>query len=262
MRLIDSNRSGDITISEFSEDKIYDFVCEDTSILENAKNVSVLFLDVETTGLSYDRDRIIQLAIRPVLFDTNEAVITRLAKTKVFYNDPGEEITEEITALTGVTNADVENQEISWAAIANLISKVDFVIAHNARFDRHFVKKHLIEAGLVMPDTIWACSMSQINWRKTCTAGKSLETLSAWHGFYYPAHDAGVDVNAMIYLLCCSGFFNDLLEKASQSQYRIFAVGFPRKNNDVSKNRGYRWDPDVGYWWYGAEDKADADSET
>jgi len=262
MRLIDKNRSGDIVVSEFKEEDLHELICGDSKILKNADNVSVLFLDVETTGLSYENDKIIQLAVRPVLFDKNSNSITRLAKAKVFYNDPGEKISDEIVALTGVTNEAVADHKIPWDSVSNLISKVDFVVAHNVRFDRHFVRKHMIKADIAMPDTIWACSMSQVNWRSTCTAGKSLETLSAWHGFYYQAHSADIDVAATIYLLQKSGFMNELLTTALKSQYRVFAVDLPFSNKDEIKSRKYQWDNDVRVWWHGFPEKADAEAES
>jgi len=259
MLLIDQERSGDIVISQFKEAFLEDEVVESTG-----NSVSVLFIDVETTGVSFENDRVIQLACRPVLFDSSTGRPTRLMNSRTFYNDPGKEISEEITALTGVTNEDVRGKSIDWAWVSKIISKVDFVVAHNARFDRHFIKKHMIESDLVMPETIWACSMQQVNWRKIgCTAGRSLETLSAWHGFYYGAHDAAVDVDAMIYLLLKSNTVNTLLDTAKKSQWRVFAVKFPRGKNDEIKCRGYRWDPDVMSWWCGFEvhEEAIAESE-
>jgi DNA polymerase-3 subunit epsilon len=254
--LINNDRQGDITISQFSSDMLEGVVTE-----EQGENATVLFLDVETTGLSYDDDKVIQLACRPVVVDKLSGNITRLVRGKVSYNDPGFPISEEITALTGVTNEQVKDQLVDWHWLAKIIEKVDFVVAHNVRFDRHFIKKHMIESGIMMPDTTWACSMTQIDWRKVCTAGKSLETLSAWHGFYYQAHNAGVDVDATIYLLHKSGFMSELLATAKKSQWRVFAVNFPRNKNDILKGRKYRWDPDVRMWWAGFLEKESAESE-
>jgi len=255
--LIDSDRHGDIVVSQFSSGML-----EDTVVESRGDDTTVLFLDVETTGLSYDDDKIIQLACRPVLIDRESGDITRLVRTKIFYNDPGFKISDEIMNLTGVTNEQVKNQEIDWNWLARIIGKVDFVVAHNVRFDRHFIKKHMIDAGVMLPDTTWACSMSQIDWRKVCTAGKSLETLSAWHGFYYKAHDAGIDVDATIYLLHKSGFMNELFSTALKSQWRVFAVDFPRNKNDILKGRKYRWDPDVRMWWAGFMEKSEAEAES
>lgn len=254
--LIDNDRSGDIVISEFSNEML-----ENNLQPSTGQNTSVLVIDVETTGLSYDNDKIIQLACRPVLFDKETGKATRLMNSRVFYNDPGFDISPEITELTGVSNDQVSGAKIDWAWVAKIIGKVDFVVAHNVRFDRHFIRKHMIEADIAMPDTIWACSMSQVDWRKNCTAGKSLETLCAWHGFYYKAHDANSDIDALIYLLHKSGASAELLQTASKSQWRVFAVDFPRGKNDELKARKYRWDPDVVMWWSGFIEREDAEAE-
>jgi len=235
---------------------------ENTTHESTGNDTSVLVIDVETTGLSFDNDKIIQLACRPVLFDRTTGNVTRLMNSRVFYNDPGCEISEEITTLTGVTNDQVKGAQIDWGWVAKIINKVDFVIAHNVRFDRHFIKKHMIEHDIAMPDTIWACSMDQVNWRKNCTAGRSLETLCAWHGFYYGAHDASMDIDALVYLLHKSSAATELLETASKSQWRVFAVNFPRGKNDELKARKYRWDPDVVMWWRGFTEQDDAKAES
>ena len=260
MFLIDKVRTGPITIEKLE-------ASNDFHTVESTGNdVSVLVVDVETTGLSYDNDKVIQLALRPAVFDSETGKLTRVLNSRIFYNDPGFDVPAEITKLTGVTNEDVEGKNIDWNWVAKIMSKVDFVIAHNVRFDRHFIKKHMTDSDIPMPDTIWACSMSQVDWRALgCTAGRSLETLSAWHGFYYDAHDAGADVNALINLLSVSNEVNNtvttLFETAAKSQWRVFAVNFPRGKNDELKSRGYRWDPDVVMWWKGFTERPDADNE-
>ena len=60
----------------------------------------VLIVDVETTGLSADRDRVIQLAFRPFYFNVKTFKISGIAKKMTFFNDPGEPIREEIVKLT------------------------------------------------------------------------------------------------------------------------------------------------------------------
>ena len=257
MLLINSEREGDLTISQFKEDFLESEVVESTG-----DDVSLLVIDVETTGVSFDNDRVIQLACRPVLFDRGTGKITRLMNTRTFYNDPGYDIPPEIEELTGITTADVEGKEIDWSWVSKVISKVDFVVAHNARFDRHFIKKHMTENSIAIPETIWACSMQQINWRANgCTAGRSLETLCAWHGFYYPAHDATADINALICLLSKSRLASTFLETAGKSQWRVFALKMPRGKNDEIKCRGYKWDPDVTSWWVGFETQEEALAE-
>ena len=82
MLLADKNRSGDITIRQFSVDMLENHIVDSTG-----QDITVLFVDVETTGLSYENDKVIQLALRPVSIDKNSGKITRLVNTKVFYND-------------------------------------------------------------------------------------------------------------------------------------------------------------------------------
>ena len=252
--LIDEKKSGDISIQEFDGTLLPG--CE-----REAEDFCVLFLDVETTGVSFDNDRIIQLALRPVFVNRSTFQVSKHAGIKTFYNDPGCEISDEITQLTGVTNDDVKGQSIDWNWLAGIINRVDFVVCHNARFDRHFVIKHLREAEIIEPTTIWACSLRQVNWKSVCRASAALEVLCVWHGFYYQAHDAGNDVNALIHLMTTSGRMGELLTTAQQSQWRVFAVNLPFDKKDEIKARKYQWDSEVRMWSINVLNKSAADEE-
>ena len=256
MQLINPERSGSITLDQFVALDI------NKTVESKGDDFCALFLDVETTGVSFDDDRITQLACRPVLLDKTTCKVTKYAGIKTTFNDPGIPIPLEVQELTGIKDADVIGHNIDWEWLSRIIEKVDFVVCHNARFDKHFVRKHFQENDVQMPSTIWACSLNQIDWVTTCRAGRSLETLGVWHGFYYNAHDAGRDVDALIHLFNNSNRSKELFEKCQQSQYRVFACNFPRGKNDVLKSRRYRWDPDISMWWKGCDDEQSAEGES
>jgi len=252
--LIDNDRCGDILLHEFDGT-----LTPQTE--RQTDDFCVLFLDVETTGISFENDRIIQLALRPVFVNRSSFKISKLAGIKLLYNDPGVEISDEITALTGVTTDDVRDQKIDWSWLASIIERVDFVICHNAKFDRNFVMRHLQEVDIPEPSTIWSCSLRQINWDSACRGSHSLEVLCVWHGFYYQAHNAGRDVDALIHLLALSNRVEELIINAQKSQWRVFAVDLPFEKKDEIKARKYQWDGEVRMWSIGIEDKMEAETE-
>jgi len=256
LRLKDANKTGGITIEEFTGELQTKPTAE-----RKVDDFCVLFLDVETTGVNYEADKIIQLALRPVFINRDSFHISKIAGKKVFYNDPGMKISQEITDLTGVTNEDVKDQEIDWSWLAGIIERVDFVICHNAKFDRNFVMRHLFDAELGEPSTVWACTFRQIQWKNVCKASSALEVLCVWHGFYYHAHDAGNDVDALIYLMQTSGRMGELLTTAQKSEWRVFAVNLPFEKKDEIKGRKYQWDNEVRMWAIGKRDKESADLE-
>ena len=91
-------------------------------------------LDVETTGLSAGTDKIIEIAV--VLYENGDEV----NELDTLIN-PGIEIPQRITQLTGISDADVAdapNLAEVMPAVKEMIDDVP-VIAHNAGFDMKFL---------------------------------------------------------------------------------------------------------------------------
>lgn len=94
-----------------------------------------IVLDVETTGLSYIDNEIIQIAI---LHCKNNEIIDKF----VSYVKPSfDKLTPTITKLTGITQNDLKNAP-SFKDIADKIyhlTKNKLIVAHNAKFDMGFI---------------------------------------------------------------------------------------------------------------------------
>ena len=162
---------------------------------KDSDKIRICVIDLETTGLSHDDDEIIEIAMKLIEVDKSSGNYVTAVKKYESYNQPKKRITEEITALTGITNEDVNGKEIDWKLVERLFSYSQLVVAHNAWFDRNMLENY------IRPRNIWACSANDIDWGKRGFAKSSLELLSIWHGFYYDAHRAMNDVNATINLL-------------------------------------------------------------
>src|SRR5690606_30294356 len=131
-----------------------------------------VYLDVETTGLE-PSDRIIELGLVAFEYDDDGNVYRVLEELEAF-EDPGRAVPREITELTGITTEDVRGKRIPDERVSAFVGSADLVIAHNAAFDRPFVEARLP----VFESLAWACSASDIEWRRHGFSGRNLEYLA------------------------------------------------------------------------------------
>jgi DNA polymerase III subunit epsilon len=100
------------------------------------------FIDIETTGSHFDRDRITEIGIK-TLSNNETKVWEQLINPHAF-------IPQNIQRLTGITPQMVENQpsfdEIARELKQELEGKI--FVAHNARFDYGFIKASFKRIGL------------------------------------------------------------------------------------------------------------------
>lgn len=222
-----------------------------------------LFVDVETTGLDWRADEIIELAMVPFRYGLDGRVY-EIGEAFQGLREPGRPITAEITALTGIDEAMVAGQSIDVDAVAAFAAPAALVVAHNAAFDRRFLERFCD----VFSTKPWACSMSQVDWAAEGHEGVKLAWLAAGAGFFYDRHRAVNDCAAAIELLAAdlprSGgpALAALLERARTPTWRIWAENAPFAMKDRLKARGYRWNGDdvvPSRCWY--VDVSDADKE-
>lgn len=136
------------------------YECHITSVridsAESARRILAsdpLFLDVETTGLSYHDDEIVEIA---VLDADGNVLLDELVK-------PSGTIPAEATAVHGITPEHVQDAPEFSAIAKRLQAIIDGrkIVCHNANFDRPFVQMSLMKAGqtLTPKSNSWSCSM-------------------------------------------------------------------------------------------------------
>lgn len=96
---------------------------------------SIVFFDVETTGIDADRDRIIELAVLRAARDRTdqEDFFIRLPENQM--------VPEKIVNLTGITNEMVQRGIPEAEAVerfAAMLEGQSLLVAHNAQFDLNF----------------------------------------------------------------------------------------------------------------------------
>lgn len=206
-------------------------------------------IDVETTGLDRETDRIIELAIQRFRFDERGRII-QVGMPRVWREDPGMPIDPKITSLTGLTDADVVEQQIDELAAVNILSSADVIVAHNAAFDRPFVDRRLP----AIASKPWACSMAELDWLGLGFEGRALAHLVSQCGWFYEGHRAENDILALLYLLSHGlpdgeTMLAKLIACSEQQTYRVNAIDAPFDAKDRLKSRGYRWDATMRFWW-------------
>jgi len=219
-----------------------------TTLFSNGKNIS--FIDLETTGLNLEEDKIIEIAIKTVKIDETEGNIMSFDDQYESFQDPGVDLEEKITLITGITDNMVRGQNIDWEQVSDIVQNADILIAHNARFDRSFMDRYLP----LSKDKIWACSVSDIDWLHRGFTKGSLELLSIWHGFYYESHRAMNDVDALIHLLTHPSYKGnkpviELIKNSQIPYYEVIASNSPYETKDILRSRHYRWNGERKYWW-------------
>jgi len=201
-----------------------------------------VFLDVETTGLSYATDKIIELGM--VKFEyTKDGRIFRLLDEFSGYQDPGLPIPEAITKLTSITDDMVKGHRINVDEVDSYLNNVNIIIAHNAQFDRTFFEITFS----AIPPKAWGCSMYDIDWKFEDISSHKLEYIAYKYNFFFEGHRAIIDCLAGIHILAQElpnsqqPVLKQLLTNALAIRFKLYVTNSPYESKDLLKARGYRW---------------------
>ena len=208
-----------------------------------------LLIDVETTGLSYASDSIIELGIILFTYDTSTGRVVQTLAAESWLQDPGRPIPENIVKLTGINDDDVRGQHIDEQRVRELATDVGLIIAHNAAFDRPFVDRRLP----FLSEIYWGCSLSDVPWKTMNMQSLKLEFLlyAHAHTFLDTHHRALDDCRATLHIL--STPFPDatlpmqhLRKNCGTPRVRIAATRSHFDTKDALRQRGYSWSGDNG----------------
>ncbi len=205
-----------------------------------------IYLDTETTGLSYADDEVIQICMLPFIYAqdpvNNTYTIIGVYPPYVGFKEPSKPLSQEIIDLTGITMDMLKGQKLDIKTMESLLEKADFVVAHNAAFDRPFTH----DLSGTFSEKKWACSMSNVPWRDLGFESLKLTHLAADLGFYFEPHQADKDCLAGLTVLAQvdeagESFFQKMITIAEKDSITIRAEHAPFEAKDTLKSRGYSW---------------------
>ena len=207
--------------------------------------MKILGFDVESTGLDPKKDSITEMGL--VLYDTDLKTPVRISGFLV----KGGFISEEITRITGITQAAVDTYgfEPSMAvkAIAQMANFADFFCAHNAPFDKGFLEELFKRQGFNLQEKPWIDTRTDLP-PEAYKKGKSasLKYLCADHGFLYSAHRAVNDVLAMFQLLAMYDI-DTVLKRAATPNVEVRAV-VSFDDRLLAKELAFYWRAELKQW--------------
>ena len=212
------------------------------SALHKESVESILILDTETTGLDENNNEVIEIGC--ILFNVHfKSVLSQLS-----FLLPVE--TNDAEFINGIP-VDVSNVSQPWKEgiqfFLKLIESCDFIVAHNAAFD----KKWFGKGNLPSLDKKWICSLEDINWsfKKNIKSRPSVTDLAL--GFNIPVwnlHRALSDCYYISEVFKKIDNLEEILIKATEPKYLYKAI-VSYADRSLAKNAGFRWNnPVQGAW--------------
>ncbi len=220
---------------------------------EEGEQIGIGFVvDTETTGLEVKAD-IIEFGGILFEYGMQTGCVYRVLESISCFEEPSAPIPAAVTAVNGITDEMVAGKTLDDDAINAAVKRCNFVIAHNARFDRPLLERRLP----IFAKRPWGCSNRDIDWAAADITGTKLDYILFKLGFFVEgAHRALNDCQILLHALVQSRgertFLAELLEVARRPTYDIWTRGDTFDVKDSLKGRGYEWiDDPRGRAWVG-----------
>lgn len=216
----------------------------------------LLGIDVETSGLDPENDRVIEVGA--VMFDWETKMPMQILSELV---DPGMDMTtasdqfelsEEITAITGITSEALQNygayERDVLVRLDAMSHHADYYVAHNGNtFDRLFVEASYRRHSMTMLMRPWLDTMVDIKFHESIKT-RNLHHLGADNQTLNPfRHRAVFDVLTMFKVM----EHYDLAAIVARSQEpMVYVRAFVSyEENQKAKDFSFRWNAGRKIWW-------------
>jgi DNA polymerase-3 subunit alpha (Gram-positive type) len=157
----------------------------------------LVVFDVETTGFSSTRDRIVEIGAVAICDG-------RICHTSTWLIDPGMPIPARATAVHGITDVDIAGMPDFKSVYAEFSAFTAGapLVAHNASFDIRFIKAECMRNGLESPDNDVYDSLSVFRALYPSLENHRLSTLARVHTLSVsPNHRGEQDARVLAELL-------------------------------------------------------------
>lgn len=212
----------------------------------NASRPPVVCVIVDSEATSSDPASAIpiELGMLKVGFDPGDPASIVALDSLEMLNDPGIASTEGAQAAHGIAPEELVGKSFDQERVAQFLQGVDYVIAHNARYDRPVLSR----AIPVFDEMRWQCSMKEVDWAGLGISSRALDYLIYKAGYFHAGHRALADCEALLAVLShqfLEGIspLQSMHEGLADKAWILLCVGAPFETKDAMKQRGYRWNP-------------------
>ena len=201
----------------------------------------VLFLDTETTSLSPQDGRVIEVAVALFDLELGCAIESYASLIRADGN-----AAESANGIPPAALVEANHAIEVWRRVAEVAARADVLAAHNAEFDRSFVRA----AGLTaLAERVWVDTMSDFDWG----GARKLVEIALNHGVGVASiHRAAADVDTMVRLFARvkerGGDLPALFRRAARPKRRFVAM-VPYEMRRQAKDANFAWDGERRQWW-------------
>jgi DNA polymerase III subunit epsilon len=205
----------------------------------------VLIVDTETTGLSPAEGELLEVAA--ILYSVEQQCTLQQASTLLptrSLRNPAQAINQISIAATQATDPDLA--QTICEVISRWAVQADYLVAHNASFDRQWMESHPQLGSLF--DRPWLCSCHDIRWPQQHRQGQKLIDLALAHGVgVSSAHRALTDCQLIAALFDRMGNLSQLFRQALEPKVLVRAL-VSYDDRHLAKESGFQWDRELRHW--------------
>jgi DNA polymerase III subunit epsilon len=204
----------------------------------------LMVLDFEATGKEPAKDLPIEIGFVRLEYDPATGAMGRVLERYSGLEDPGFELNPEVERITGLKREMLIGHRFDDAHINQAIASSDFIIAHNASYDRTLGERRF--PALI--DKPWGCTMAEGPWEAMNIGSKGQEFLAfKVASIHYGAHRAQADCEALVQIMATPAHdgrqcLAHVLDNARKPTFTVWAERSPFEKKDTLRNDGgYRW---------------------
>lgn len=208
----------------------------------------ILGLDLETSGLDWQKDQIIEVGA--VLWDTETGSPKKIINELIYHDNLV--LPQEVQNITGIKPEDLKEYGVPLSDVLKTIcqmeKKAEYLVGHNAtNFDSLFLNQACEAYQMPKLKKQWIDTLTDVPYQQEIKTRK-LTYLASEHGFVNPfAHRALFDVLTMLKLLANYSIEEIVVLQNSPLVKVLAHVSYD--DRDKARRLGFRWDPQRRHWY-------------
>lgn len=207
---------------------------------------NILILDTETTSLDPDNGKIIEIA--SIMYNVPTRSILYQASA-LFYSEENEAYEINKIEVEALKKCNEFLTDLSLTTILSMAMNSDFIIAHNAEFDKKWINTLNGELKLIVNNRPWICTKNDVIW--PVRKGTPLNLIHICADMGVPiinTHRALSDCQLLLSAIEKVDDIKWFLEESGKGRNRYLAkVSYEQRH--LAKERGFKWDNDRRVWW-------------